>query len=406
MSQTAVELSEEAGKCINCGFCEAVCPTFPSSGYDGSKGARGRVMLGKELVGLLGKGEAVELLSDPFFSCLDCYACYQVCPAGVNAGKVSHLAREILVERNQGVPGLARLLEKTTMRYRSILPIGGRASRWAEGLGIPSEGETLLYTGQMYQLMAYSGAITRFMNRRGRRMAGVIVGSALRFPWLMNFGLLLRDRRLLDEMNGCLRNIVQLLRRAGVNFSYMGSEEPYPGTLMFDLGFTDSMRSYAQFVTGEFRKRGVRRIITVDPHTHDILSNTYPTLVKDFDFEVRHYTELLGSLKFSKKTERVAFHEPCHLTRRFDDMTSPSDLLNKAAEVVLPDNSGKKTHCCGGPDELLYPSISFNVSRARLSQLKETGTDFTVTACPVCLLNMRGGNIIDLSRLLNEQISQ
>lgn len=362
-------------------------------------------MLGKELVGRIGKGEEVESLSDPFFSCLDCYACYQVCPAGVNAGKVSHFAREVLVERNEGIPALARLLEKTTMRYHSIIPIGARASRWAEGLDIPLSGQTLLYTGQMYQLMAYSGAITAFMKRRGKRTAGMIVGGALRFPGLMRLSLLLRDGQLLNEMNGYLRNIVHLLRKAGVEFSYMGKEEPYPGTLMFDLGFTSSMRSYAQFVTEEFRKRGVRRIITVDPHTHDILRNTYPTLVKDFDFEVLHYTEMIGSLNFSKRGSRVTFHEPCHLTRRFDDMTSPSDLLRRAAEVVLPDNSGKKTHCCGGPDELLYPSISSNVSKARVSQLRETSADATVTACPVCLLNMRGNNIIDLSELLNEQIA-
>lgn len=406
MTQAAAQLGEEAGKCINCGFCEAVCPTFPSSGYDGSKGARGRVMLGKELIRRLASEEEVRSLSDPFYSCLDCYACFQVCPAGVNAGRVSHLAREILVERREGVPLLAELMEKTAMRYRSILPLGGRASRWADGLDLPNSGTTLLYTGQMYQLMPYSGAITRFLGRRGKRTTAFIVRGALRFPWLMKLSLLLKDRPLQNEMDSYLRNIVSLLRKAGVDFFYMGRDEPYPGTLMFDLGFTSSMRSYARFLTDEFRRRGVRRIITVDPHTHDLLSNTYPSLVQDFSFEVVHYTDMLGSLSFTKRGSRVSFHEPCHMTRRFDHMTAPSELLSRAADVVLPDNNGRKTHCCGGPDELLYPAISSNVSAARRSQLEETGAQTTVTACPVCLLNMRGRGIVDLSSVLNEQLAQ
>jgi glycolate oxidase iron-sulfur subunit len=71
------------------------------------------------------------------------------------------------------------------------------------------------------------------------------------------------------------------------------------------------------------------------------------------------------------------------------------------AEVRLPDSSGRKTHCCGGPDELLYPDIAGGVTRARMKQLREAGGKLTVTACPVCLLNLRReGEVMDISNLL------
>ncbi len=407
MTAAAQRLHEEAARCIKCGFCEAVCPTLPSAGYQASKGARGRVLLADEMLERIGRGESLSGLGDSFYSCLDCYACYEVCPAGVNAGKVSHYAKEIIAESDQGVPDMARLMEKNIMRFGSLLPLGKRAASWSRGLELPATGDTLLYTGQMYQLMSFSSALTGFLRRRGELGKRLIVGSSLKFPWLMKLAVLLNDRQMFDEMNNSLRNIAYLLKLAGIRFCYMGADEPYPGTLMFDLGFEASSRAYATAVTDEFRRRAVRRIITVDPHTHDILANTYPSLVPGFDFEVVHYTELLGSLKFSKTGRQVTYHEPCHLSRRFDSLSAPSDLLGRAADISLPDRHGRRTHCCGGPDELLFPEISSGVTATRTAQLAEAGNSMTVTACPVCLLNLRhGGEVADMSQLLVESAAR
>ena len=89
-------MKEEVEKCVNCGFCESVCPTLPASGFRSTIGARGRVDLGKAFIAEMNNAGRSELkISDSFYSCLDCFACLQVCPAGVNAGKVSGIGREI-----------------------------------------------------------------------------------------------------------------------------------------------------------------------------------------------------------------------------------------------------------------------------------------------------------------------
>ena len=52
-------------------------------------------------------------------------------------------------------------------------------------------------------------------------------------------------------------------------------------------------REYANDVTEMFRKIGIKEIITVDPHTYDLLKNHYPDYVSGFDFRVTHYLDFL-----------------------------------------------------------------------------------------------------------------
>ena len=49
---------------------------------------------------------------------------------------------------------------------RSVLPLGKRrATAWARGLNIPRGGETVLYTGLMYQMMPSVVLMARQMER-------------------------------------------------------------------------------------------------------------------------------------------------------------------------------------------------------------------------------------------------
>ena len=403
MSVVIDKLSEESGKCIGCGFCESVCPTQPASGYSESRGARGRVLLARELLARTREGRDLSTLTDSFYSCLDCYACFEVCPAGVNAGVVSHYAKEILAPSS--APRNAKLIESIVMRYGSLVPARRAMSRWAKGLSIPRMGETVLYTGQMYQTMAYSGRLGYMLNRRvaGRDFAAALVAH---FPSLSRSASLFRNRRLAAEMNGHLRDIAALLKLAGVEFSYLHEEEMYPGTLLNDMGFSDSFAKYAARLSDSFRKSGARKIITVDPHTYDLLKNTVPSVLPDFDFEVVHYLELIGNIRLKQTGRKIVFHEPCHLSRRFSSFTAPNDLVGRACDVSLPSRNGRRTHCCGGPDELLFPSTASAVSRRRTEQLAETGADIVVTACPVCRVNIRtGGEVTDIASVLRESAS-
>ena len=142
-------------------------------------------------------------------------------------------------------------------------------------------------------------------------------------------------------------------------------------------------------------------MITIDPHTYDLLKNEYPRYVEDFDFEIVHYLELIGNLDFRDSGEGVTFQEPCHFSLRSDPYQVPLEMLRKVSNVELPQRSGKRTKCCGGPSELLFPEISERVSDDRYQELERMRQNRIVTACPICFSNLnKGPNVIDIGDYL------
>src|SRR5439155_937692 len=83
-------------KCVHCGFCLPVCPTYLLWGQE-MDSPRGRIYLVK----LAGEG-AAEINSkwvSHFDSCLGCMACMTACPSGVDYGKLIEATRP-QIERN------------------------------------------------------------------------------------------------------------------------------------------------------------------------------------------------------------------------------------------------------------------------------------------------------------------
>ena len=83
-------------KCVHCGFCLPVCPTYLLWGQE-MDSPRGRIYLVK----LAGEG-AAEINSkwvSHFDSCLGCMACMTACPSGVDYGKLIEATRA-QIERN------------------------------------------------------------------------------------------------------------------------------------------------------------------------------------------------------------------------------------------------------------------------------------------------------------------
>ena len=397
MSDVVIALSSEASNCINCGFCEAVCPTIPAFDYKTSMGARGRINLAKEFL----SGNHSLNFRDPFESCLDCYACFQVCPAHVNSGVVSELMKQAIAEgqiENQKHQ-VAEMITKIILKYKDPLGLKKELTEWSKGLEFENSYETILYTGHMYQLMAYNKKLSEMLKS---------IGELYRFlaPLLSSLGnpsfifSKFYDKKIKERSESQLKNIYFLLKKAGVKFSYLGEEEPYPGTLMIDMGYVNEFKQYAQWVTDLFNKKGVKNIITVDPHTYDVLLNKYTKYVKGFDFNVTFYLDHLSTLKFSRLDKKVTYHEPCHLVRHTDHNV-PKGFIESITNLILPIHNGKNTYCCGGPIEAFYPKASEKISDKRFKELKQTKAEIIITSCPICFVNLyKDESVMDISELL------
>ncbi len=277
----------------------------------------------------------------------------------------------------------------------SVLPLSNRvATGWAGGLDLPRGGETVLYTGHMYQMVpaidAMSSQLALLENSFLTRFFGI--GRFMnKFINLSFFMGLTASSEKMQHSNQVLRDIVVLLRGAGVEFGYLYEEELYAGALLYDDGLDEAFGEHARRVTEHLKKLGVKRLITVDPHTTKMFRQAYPHFVKDFDIEVQSYLEVLGEAHLEAKEPvngEVVIHDSCVYARYEDVCEQPRELLRAAGlSVREPELSGKSTHCCGGPLESLFPAEAHRICKKRVDQLEAEGKN-VVTMCPFCWVNL------------------
>ena len=294
----------------------------------------------------------------------------------------------------------------------SVMPLGsGALTAWARGLNIPRGGETVLYTGHMYQLMPYTAAMEEKLDRVKDTLLIRYLGLGRRINQWINTTRLMPPppRAVRGAWDRRLRNIVRLLRKAGVAFGYLYEKEMYAGALVCDHGMTDVFKVHAAKVYAMLKQERVKRVITVDPHTTDMLRSTYPRIIPGYDLEVQSYLEVLAERGMSVTAPlsgQAALHDSCVYARYENVVEQPRSLL-KAAGItcVEPETSGKLTRCCGGPIESLYPEKTERIARERMDQLTATGCDTVAAMCPICLLNLsrvapESTRVMDISDLL------
>lgn len=287
------------------------------------------------------------------------------------------------------------ILAENLRKRNSVLPISAKsATRWAEGLGLSRGGETVIYTGMMYQLMPYITAMNKVQEQVGDTWLAGFVKYGRYFNKVLNISAFMarppKDMR--SSCDGILVNIARLLKEAGVEFGYLYEEELYSGALIYDLGMDDVLQAHARKIYNVFEKYNVKNVITVDPHTTNMLRSVYPSLVEEYNINVKSYMEVLAGLDMEpveKLEGEVAIHDSCVYARYENVLNEQRTLLKKAGITIKePAETGKFTWCCGGPVESLYPKKAFENAQKRTDQLKQV-SDRGVTMCPLCLVNLQ-----------------
>ena len=268
----------------------------------------------------------------------------------------------------------------------SVFPMSAKKStRWAEGLDIPRGGDTVLYTGAMYQLLPYIISMVGLLERVEDTFLArfVFLGRfANRFVNLSSLAAR-PSRSEIKKYDQMLRNIAGLLQQAGVEFGYLYEDDLYAGALAYDMGVDATLAAHAKKVYATFQKHGVRSVITLDPHTTNMLRSVYPTVIDGYDIEVKSYLEVLAEADaepLRRIAEDVVIHDSCVYARSEGVIDQPRRLLERAGYSLRePRESRNLTYCCGGPIEALFPKRAHDVGAQRVEQLEgnrgETGDD-------------------------------
>jgi Fe-S oxidoreductase len=286
---------------------------------------------------------------------------------------------------------------------KSVLPLpGGKVTAWAGGLGLPAGGETVLYTGQMYQLVPTINAMSRRLAKFEDAWITRYFGVGRKVNRLINLSAFIAraDPAEQRDYDGRLRNIARLLRAAGVEFGYVYENDLYSGALVYDEGLDDVLAPHAGLVYRALKSGGVKRLITVDPHTTSLLRTVYPRVVPGFDIEVKSYLEVLAERPpdpAGRLDRDVTVHDSC-IYARYEDVIEPPRRLLKAGGVRIQEAelSGKLTQCCGGPLESLFPRRAAELAERRIGQLADCAGEI-VTMCPICLANLRRAAPADMT---------
>jgi Fe-S oxidoreductase len=204
----------------------------------------------------------------------------------------------------------------------------------------------------------------------------------------------------------------------------IGQEEINDGNEVNHLGERGLFQYLAEKNIETFKSHGVRKIITLSPHSYNTIKNDYPRF--DGNFEVVHYSQLLNKLiengdlnprgSFSAK---VTYHDPCFLARRNDEYDAPRSIIHSipGLELVEMERNGENALCCGGGGGNLFTDMigsdSNSPARVRVREAVSTGASILVVACPYCASMFEDAikiedleeklTVSDLSELLNAQ---
>ncbi len=306
-------------------------------------------------------------------------------------------------------------------------PLGFRQAYWtgwAEGLNLPRQGEALLFTARMYQMLPYVTQTTKLVDRTRSLLSRPALAT------LAKAGNLLAGEKILRHLAGreqeiekrgrnALRGIAAALALVSGPPAYLYEKEPYSGVLLHDLGLEDVVKAHAEKVARVLHEAGSSRIMATDPHTVYMLGQIMPGYIPGFKAQVQHYTEVLArepqrlaQAMGPMPLEEVVVHDSCQMARDLG-------LVSQVREVVQalglrakePEHCGRDTACCGGPIEFAYAELSDRISRMRAADLSDQCKNVVVT-CPICLINLAkheqefGLRVWDLGELLNAGLNR
>lgn len=193
------------------------------------------------------------------------------------------------------------------------------------------------------------------------------------------------------------RNSVAILNALGITPVVLPDERCCGHDLLSSgnpAGFESLAKKNAELI----KAAGVKRVVVSCPEGYQTMAQEYPRVLKGWDVEVLHISELLaekleaGKLSFKNDLGiRVTYQDPCRLGRYMGVYDAPRKVLEAlpGVELVEMEHYGPDAICCGVSSWVSCGSTAKSIQMARLAEAKATGADVLVTACPKCQIHFR-----------------
>jgi Fe-S oxidoreductase len=164
---------------------------------------------------------------------------------------------------------------------------------------------------------------------------------------------------------------------------------------------------------------GAETVVTACPGCAEALTLRYPALGLPLVARVLHFSAYAAELVADGRLSlgpvpwaSIVYHDPCSLTRGLELAEAPRAVLTAVPGLTVrePRATGRETHCCGagGPLAKIRPDLAAHATAERLAELRATGADAIVTACPLCetVFSQAGAaTVLDLAELMSTALA-
>ena len=366
----------ELDACTKCGKCHEACPANatgrPLSPRDvilelreQANHAAAGLGIGGVLGGLLhgstgGDGFTESVVGedgvrvDTVWSCMQCNACVEICPVGIEQAPIINQLRRRLVEEGELDSNLQSVLQVIHKSGNSFGENKRKRGRWTQGL----EFEVKDARKEPVDVLWFVGDYASF-DPRSQQVS---------------------------------RALAELLHEAQVDFGILYDDERNSGNDVRRVGEEGLFESLAEHNIATISGCQFERIITSDPHSLNTLRHEYPDL--GGSWPVMHHTTLLLELIEAGRLDvrgrlsyRVTYHDPCHLGRYNGEYDAPRRILEMlgCTLVEMPRNRDN-SFCCGAGGGRIWIPDQPGQERPSENRIREAmslpDVELFVVSCP------------------------
>jgi glycolate oxidase iron-sulfur subunit len=383
-------------KCVHCGFCLPVCPTYVLWNEE-MDSPRGRIYLMK----LASEGAATMTPQwvSHFDTCLGCMACMTACPSGVDYGKLIEATRA-QIER-QHPRSLGEKLHRRFIFAIFTRPGRLRLMRWPLLVYQKSGLQSLVRGVGLLKLFPKRlQAMEALMPTLGpnERVAEVTLAQGVK---RRRVGLLLGcvQREFFPQVNAATARV---LAAEGCEV-VAPKEQPCCGALMVHAGEENGALELARKTIDVFERANVEIVVTnsagcgsnVKEYGHLLRDDpNYAARAKAFAAKCKDITEVLTDLPPRATRNplkiRVAFHDSCHLQHAQGVRSQPRQLLSNIPGLELAEIP-ESAICCGsaGIYNLVQPNAANALGDRKAQLIAPLNAEVVATGNPGCLLQLQ-----------------
>ena len=386
----------DAFSCIQCSRCQDACPAY-ETGKELSPSAleiNKRYFI-NENSKILANGDAINktltdwmLTEEAAWSCTTCGYCVEVCPVGNEPMLDILRSRQNLVMMDSKFPKDAMETFDKMENYGNPWGLSPQDREvWMEGKDVP-----LMRDKKQTDVLYWAGCSGAY-DQRGKEIS---------------------------------QSVVDVLKKAGVNFASLGNEETCTGDSARRIGNEYLFQMMANENLKTFDKYKFKKIVTQCPHCLTTLKNDYSELGADFD--VVHHSQYIAELIKENKIkpepwmdENVTYHDPCYLGRHSNEYDAPRDVIQsimRDGKLVEMEQSKKESFCCGAGGGNMWYEIKTGerINKHRFNQAVETKAKTVAAACNFCNIMLEDGmkvtgndkdmQVLDIAEMVSKGLSK